>query len=151
MQESSATSYCSCWVCPNEREPCQRPRLAQALLLLQLPGGMQKPGEAAASGCPQHLGDKTPDGEYRKFFFKNSYIFVFFERGRQGIEWGLEASEGKKARDSFRTQGHAIHCEVEVLFPPLVICQTDCYKELQNQEMSDKYRKALKPFVIKQK
>lgn len=62
----------------------------------------------------------------------------------------LEASKGKHAGDSGRTQGHAVHYEVEVLFPSLVICQTDCYKELQNQEMSDKYRKALKPFVIKQ-
>lgn len=87
----------------------------------------------------------------RVFFFKNSYIFILFKIGRQGIEWGLEASKGKKAGDSVRTRGHAAHRKVEVVFPPLVICQTDCYKELQNQEMSDKYRKALKPFVIKQK
>lgn len=32
----------------------------------------------------------------------------------------------------------------------LQFVKQNVYKELQNQEMSDKYRKALKPFVIKQ-
>lgn len=113
-------------------------------------GTMWKPGGAAASGCPQHLQREALMENIKSLFFKNSYIFLFFNT-LQGTKWGLEASKGKKAGDAVRTWGHVVHCEVEVLFPPLVICQTDGCKELQNQEMSDKYRKALKSFVIKQK
>lgn len=111
---------------------------------------MQKPGGAAVSDCPQRLQMEVLT-ENIGGFFKNSYISVCFEIGRQGIERGLEAAEGKKASASVRARGHTVRGEVGVLFPPLVLCQTDCYKELQNQEMSDKYSKALKPFVIKQK
>lgn len=62
----------------------------------------------------------------------------------------MEASKGRKAGDSARTWGHAVHCEAEVLFPP-PICQTERYKELQNQEMSDKYRKSFETFCDKAK
>lgn len=140
-------------------------------LLLLLPGLSQGAGTEAQAGTGTDLpaalcshaetwrsccfmlspasAHRSSDVEYRKTFSKTLTCPCFFEKGRKETEWSLEASKGRKAGDSVRTWGHAVHCEAEVLFPP-PICQTERYKELQNQEMSDKYRKALKPFVIKQ-
>lgn len=52
-QASPGTSCCSCQICPKEQE--EKPRLAQALICLQLSAPMQKPGGAAVSCCLQHL------------------------------------------------------------------------------------------------
>lgn len=65
--------------------------------------------------------------------------------------WLLGLPRPRKQLIQSGSQGHSVHCKVKVLFSSPIICQTYCYKELQNQKMSDKYRKALKPFVIKEK
>lgn len=136
MAKASPGTCCSCQSWPGaeaQGSPAPCTNLEQ-LLLHSVPS-------SAHRSC---------DVQYLKTFSKIlTFSFFLLLIGRKETEWSLEASKGRKAGDSVRTWGHAVHGEAEALFLP-PICQTERYKELRNQEMSGKYRKALKPFVIKQ-
>lgn len=113
---------------------------------LQMSAHMHKQGGAVGPACPQRLQVEALM-EYIKSFLQNFLCFNIFPNRQAGDwMWLWRLPKPRKQLIQSGSRGHSVHCEVEVLFPPPVICQTYCYKELQNQKNVRQIQKSFETF-----